>query len=289
MSPLPLTLDPAPPVLAARPAPFSQAELAAFKAAVGPRLGLDLDAYKPRQMERRITALLYRSGARSLGELRAQLEASPRRLAAFVDGLTINVSEFLRDPEQFRLLGERVLPELLAGHERLCVWSAGCSMGAELYSVGMWLERLGALDRAELVGSDLDRTILARAEAGLYAGHELQGVEPAWRERYFQPAGAQFRFQGEAIRARTRFVAHDLLGAPPVTGCQLILCRNVVIYLSEPSKQKLYRAFQAALAPGGVLFVGSSERIFGHREFGFEAIAPFFYRKPAGATPGKEA
>ncbi len=286
---MPLTLDPAPPALAARQAPFTQAELAAFKATVGPLVGVDLEAYKPRQMERRITALLYRSNARSLDELHAQIQASPERLAAFVDGLTINVSEFLRNPEKFQELGEHVLPELLARHERLRIWSAGCSMGAELYSIGMWLEQLGALARCELIGTDLDRAILARAEAGLYGAHELQGVPAEWRERYFQPAGGQFRFQGEPIRARARFEAHNLLADPPLAGCHLILCRNVVIYLNEASKQKLYRAFAASLEPGGVLFVGNTERIFGHRELGFEAFAPFFYRKPMLAVPGKEA
>lgn len=294
VSPLPLTLDPAPPALVARPAPFTPAELAAFKAAVGPMVGLDLDAYKPRQMERRITALLYRLNARTLEELRAQIAGSPQRLAAFVDGLTINVSEFLRNPEKFQELGERVLPELLARHGTLRIWSAGCSMGAELYSVGMWLEALGALDRCELVGTDLDRGVLKRAEAGVYAPHEVQGVPEAWRQRYFEPTGAgQLRFAGEAIRARTRFEAHNLLADPPIAGCHLVLCRNVVIYLNEASKQRLYRAFGQALVPGGVLFVGSTERIFGYRDLGFEALAPFFYRKPDVRRPevgaGKEA
>lgn len=284
VSPLSLTADQAQPALAARPAPFTQEELAAFKAAMAPLVGLDLEAYKPRQMERRITALLYRSNARTLGELRAQLEASPQRLEAFVDGLTINVSEFLRNPEKFQELGEQVLPALLARHERLRIWSAGCSMGAELYSIGMWLEALGALERCELVGTDLDRGILARAEAGLYGAHEIQGVPEAWRQRYFQAEDGQHRFVGEAIRRQTRFAAHNLLDAPPVADCHLITCRNVVIYLNEASKQKLYRAFAEALVPGGVLFVGNTERIFGHREIGFEALAPFFYRKPLAAA-----
>jgi chemotaxis protein methyltransferase CheR len=284
-----LTTDPVPPALAVRPAPFAPDELAAFKAAVGPLVGLDLGAYKPRQMERRITALLYRSNARSLDELRTQLETSPQRLQAFVDGLTINVSEFLRNPERFAELGERILPDLLARHGTLRIWSAGCSMGAELYSVGMWLEKLGMLDRCELVGTDLDRAIVARAEAGLYGPHEIQGVPEAWRERYFVAEGAQFRFTGDAIRARSRFACHNLLADPPVAGCHLILCRNVVIYLNEASKQQLYRGFQQALVPGGVLFVGNTERIFGHRELGFEALAPFFYRKPDGPDAGKEA
>ena len=285
---MPLSLDPAQPAFAARPAPFSQEELATFKTAVGPLVGLDLEAYKPRQMERRITALLYRSNARTLTDLRAQLEASPERLAAFVDGLTINVSEFLRNPEKFEELGERVLPELLARHERLRVWSAGCSMGAELYSVGMWLERLGALERCELVGTDLDRGILARAEAGVYGAHEVQGVPDAWRERYFRAEEGQLRFQGPAIRQQARFAAHNLLDDPPIAGCHLILCRNVVIYLNEAGKLKLYRAFAEALVPGGVLFVGNTERIFGHRELGLEPLAPFFYRKP-GPTVAEKA
>lgn len=277
------SIQPQMPAERAPDAPFSPEELARFKSRVAPLTGVDLEAYKPRQMERRITALFYRANAKSLEELYQQLEASPERLEAFIDGLTINVSEFFRDPDHFETLGTQILPELLTAFPTIRVWSAGCAAGCELFTVGMWLERLGALDRAELVGTDLDRGVLARARSAqtVYASHESQAIPEPWRASHFEAEGAGLRFVSPGVRAQTRFESHNLLSDPPVASCQLIVCRNVVIYFNDASKQHLFRSFADALVPGGVLFVGSTERIFAHRELGFEPIAPFFYRKRA--------
>lgn len=278
------SIQPQPPAERALDAPFSPDELARFKSRVAPLAGVDLEAYRPRQMERRITALFYRASAKSLEELYGQLQASPERLEAFIDGLTINVSEFARDPDHFATLGTRILPELLAAFPALRVWSAGCAAGCELYTVGMWLEQLGALARSELIGTDLDRGVLARARSAhtVYAPHEVQAIQPAWRASHFEADGPGLRFTGPAIRARARFETHNLLSDPPIAPVQLILCRNVVIYLNDASKQQLFRDFATALSPGGVLFVGSTEQIFAHRELGLEPIAPCFYRKRVG-------
>jgi chemotaxis protein methyltransferase CheR len=263
-----------------RPPLFTSEELVAFKAQIAPLIGVDLDAYKPRQIERRITALLCRAGAKTLLEFSRLLEGDAHSLAEFVDGLTINVSEFFRNPEKWEeLVG--VLDELLGLHARLKIWSAGCSMGAELYSVGILLAEMKALDRVELVGTDLDRGSLAQAALGLYGAHELKSVSPERLARYFRPEGARFRFEAPQIQARTRFAQRNLLVDAPEADCHLILCRNVVIYLNEASKLHLYRGFHQALVPGGVLFVGGTERIFTYRELGYDARAAFFYQKPA--------
>ncbi|MDB5097845.1 MAG: cheR, partial [Cyanobacteria bacterium RYN_339] len=279
---VPSTVRPATPVagtVGARPPLFTPEELVAFKERVAPLIGVDVGAYKPRQIERRIAALFCRAGVKTLSDFADVLQADPRRLADFVDGLTINVSEFFRNPEKWEELATTVLPALLERHAHLKVWSAGCSMGAELYTLGMVLAEMGALDRVTLIGTDLDRASLVRAEAGLYGAHEVPGVSPERLARYFTPEGNQQRLLAPEIRARSRFYRQDLLSEEPELDCHLILCRNVVIYLNEESKLKLYRQFRRALAPGGVLFVGGTERIFGHRELGFDLLAPFFYQR----------
>lgn len=265
---------------ASRPPLFTPEELAEFKARVSPLIGLDLHAYKPRQMERRVAALMSRANAPTLQALYAQLATDPARLGAFVNGLMINVTEFFRNPEKFEELASHILPDLLARFERVKVWSAGCSVGAELYTVGIVLERMGALDRAELVGTDLDDEAIAKAREGVYTPHEVQSLPQETLARYFETDGHRYRFTGEAIKARTRFERQNLLTAPPEPQCHLVLCRNVVIYLNDQSKRVLYRAFRDALVPGGVLFVGNTERIFDCRELGLKQVAPFFYQKP---------
>lgn len=265
-----------------RPPMFSDEELEAFKAKVSPLISIDLADYKPRQIERRIAALMSRTHASTLDEFHDRLVAEPERLQDFIDGLMINVTEFFRNPERFEDLRSRVLPALLAEHGTIRVWSAGCSLGAELLSVGVILEELGALDSCELIGTDVDHGIIERARQGLFTQHELQTLPEGYYDRYFTPDGNGHRFTGSAIMARTRYETHNLLTEPPLEGCHLIMCRNVVIYFSGESKQRLYQKFVSALVPGGVLFVGSTERIFEYRELGLQLLAPFFYQKPLG-------
>lgn len=267
------------PIVPERPPLFSPEELQAFKSRVSPLIGLDLDAYKPRQMERRITALMYRAKLFSLDNLYDQLSSDPLKLYDFICGLTINVTEFFRNPERYEVLEQQILPELLARFDRLKIWSAGCSNGAELYTVGILLESLGALDRCELVGTDLDGKIIQKAEVGLYHDYEVKAVPPAVMDRYFQAEGPLFRFTGEAIRRRCHFTTQNLLDDAPELNCHLIVCRNVVIYFNEDGKRRLYQRFEQGLEPGGVLFVGNTERIFEHRELGFTLASPFFYQK----------
>lgn len=272
--------SPSPPSLPVAPAPlFTPEELAEFKAQVSGLIDLDLNAYKPRQVERRITALMHRASMTNLSEFYRLLRTDDTRLQDFKNGLTINVSSFFRDTARFEELEQRVLPDLLTEFPRLRIWSAGCSMGAELYSVGLVLQRLGALDRCELIGTDWDAQILERAQAGHYHPHELEGLEPEIMAMNFAPLGKMWAFTNEAVKARASFMRHNLLADSPVPHCQLVMCRNVVIYLNLEGKATLYERFREALAPGGVLFVGNTERIFDHRALGFELSSPYFYRR----------
>lgn len=256
-----------------------------FKRRIAPWVKLDLDQYKPRQMERRIRAMMSRAKIDTLDAYFDLLREDSGRLQEFIDGLTINVSEFFRNPEKFDELENEVLPELLARFERLKIWSAGCSSGAELASVAILLDRLQALDRVELVGTDIDRGILARASEGFYHSYEIKNLSAQDLERYFTPVEARGAEAG-SVRMRPELLRHlsyhpqNLLEDPPLASCHLILCRNVVIYFTQESKDKLYREFYGALERGGMLFIGGTERILDFREMGFQQPRPFFYVKP---------
>lgn len=254
-----------------------------FKRRIAPWVKLDLDQYKPTQMERRVRAMMSRSKIGSFGAYYDLLKAEPDRLQEFVDGLTINVSEFFRNPEKFEELEREILPGLLSRFDRLKIWSAGCSSGAELSSVAIVLDRLGGLERAELIGTDIDRSILDRASGGLYFPYELKNVSPADRERYFTPVDGHepgtLRLRGDLLRHLT-YRSQNLLEDPALPNCHMILCRNVVIYFTQESKDKLYRTFFRALEPGGMLFIGGTERILDYRDLGFQQPRPFFYLKP---------
>lgn len=242
-------------------------------------LDINLDHYKDVQMRRRLDSWLVRSGAASWTEYLKRVRADAEERARFRDYLTINVSAFFRDPERWRDLRERVLPGLLKAAPRLRVWSAGCSIGPEPYSLAILLDELTPGRRHTLLATDLDRGALARARArGPFTADDVENVSAAQRAQYFQPGGPPF-FVGEALPRRIEFREHNLVAGESEDGFDLIVCRNVVIYFTEAAKAALYRKFHAALKPGGVLFVGGTEIIPRALENGFRSYGISFYRK----------
>ncbi|MCS7235325.1 MAG: protein-glutamate O-methyltransferase CheR [Armatimonadota bacterium] len=253
-------------------------EYAALAHLLRKHVGLDLSAYRPEQVERRLAGALQRMGLRNVDELLVRAREDPAVLEELVDRLTINVSEFFRNPELFAVLRERVLPELRERFGALRVWSAGCSNGAEAYSVAMLLAEVDPRGAWSVLGTDIDRQVLAQAEVARYREEDVRHVTPARRQRFLVRDGDSWRVH-PSLRGRVRFRRHDLLRDPFGGPWHLVLCRNVVIYFTEEAKRALYRRFSDALAPGGYLFVGAAEQVTGARELGLEPVYPFFYRR----------
>jgi len=250
-----------------------------FKQKLFNKSAIDLNQYKPAQMQRRITNFYTRHGAKTYVEFFSKIESDSRLYKEFVDFLTINVTEFFRTPEKFVELEEKVIPELLSASPRLNIWSAGCSIGAEPYSLAMILMDKAPHSKHRILASDLDVEMLAKAKAGSYAPGDLKNIAPARLNRHFSKVNDNFIISDD-VKSRVEFVRHNLLLDKFECGFDLILCRNVVIYFTEEAKDALYRRFFAALKPGGVFFVGGTEAILNFREIGFQHYLPFFYRKP---------
>jgi chemotaxis protein methyltransferase CheR len=243
--------------------------------------GLDLTSYKAPQMHRRLSALLQKRKIVSFAEYARVLEADAERRQEFKDYVTINVSEFFRDADRFAALERNVLPSLLASGQGLRVWSAGCSMGAEPYSLSIVLNEQAPGRNHTILGTDIDQTILDRARAGSgYLASDLRNAG-AERIRKWFVATPDGKFSvGPGPRTAIRFQKHDLLrDAYPRGPFDLIACRNVVIYFTEEAKDRIYQGFVATLAPGGVLFVGGTEAIMRPQALGLTVLAPGFYRK----------
>lgn len=253
-------------------------EYAALAQLLKQRTGLDLGSYRPEQVGRRLAGALQRMGLGSVEELVARAHRDPGVLDELVDRLTINVSEFFRNPELFQVLRDRVLPELRERFGSLRVWSAGCSNGAEPYSVAMLLAEVDPGGAWSVLGTDIDRQVLAQAAEGRYRDEDVRHVSPARRARFLVREGDGWRVH-PSLQKRVRFRRHDLLRDPFGGPWHLILCRNVVIYFTEEAKRTLYRRFAESLLPGGYLFVGAAEQVAGARELGFEPAHPFFYRR----------
>ncbi len=250
-----------------------------FKQKLHVKSGINLNDYKPAQMQRRIGNMMSRHGASSYVDFFGKLETNPKLYKDFIDFLTINVTEFFRTPEKFDELEKKVIPDLLKQSAKLNIWSAGCSIGAEPYSLAIMLNELTPHTRHRILATDLDVEMLAKAKQGSYTANELKNIPPARLTKYFKQADGIATIS-EDMRARVEFGRHNLLVDKFETGFDLILCRNVVIYFTEEAKDGLYRRFFAALKPGGVLFVGGTEAILNFRDIGFNHYLPFFYRKP---------
>ncbi len=250
-----------------------------FKRRLKAKTSIDLDLYKENQMQRRLHNLRMRNNRSSLVDLFQYVEADKERFRKFIEYLTINVSEFFRTPDKFSELEARVIPDLLSKTPRLNIWSAGCSIGAEPYSLAIILKERTPLTKHRILATDLDVQILARARAGYYMENEIKNIPPNRKDKYFQKRDDKWYVDSD-IKSRIEFKRHNLLLDPFESGFHLILCRNVVIYFTEEAKDKLYRRFFAALRPGGVLFVGGTEAILNFRDMGYESYLPFFYRKP---------
>lgn len=248
--------------------------------------GVNLDCYKNEQMQRRLQAALVKSGYTSWPAYLRAIQHDPDEIGRLRDALTINVTTFFRDPDKYQYLQDTVLPELRRGRPSLCVWSAGCSRGHEPYSLAILLaEATSPYSPHRIIATDIDQSALDWAQAGgPYTEEELAHTPTPWLHRYFVAQDRGY-WVSRQLRKRITFCQHNLLAEPffpagiEEGGCDLIVCRNVVIYFMPEVKEQLYRRFQRALRPGGVLFIGGTEMITKAAEMGFEMMAMSFYRR----------
>ena len=251
-----------------------------FKTRFNTKASIDLNQYKPAQMQRRISNLMTRHNVTKYMEFFQLIDKDEALYRYFIDYLTINVTEFFRTPEKFVELEQKVIPDLMQQSPRLKIWSAGCSTGAEPYSFSIMMSDVTPRVKHQILASDLDMKMLAKAKEGVYQNNELKNVSPARLAKYFKKMDTDHHGVMPEVKEGITFQHHNLLLDKYDSGFDLISCRNVVIYFTEEAKDKLYRRFLAALRPGGVLFVGGTEAILNFRDIGFQHYIPFFYRKP---------
>jgi chemotaxis protein methyltransferase CheR len=250
-------------------------------------IGIDLSAYRPGQMERRLRSFAERGGMKDLDEYLDHLRKDEKARDRFKDRMTINVSELFRNPERWQELEKDVIPELSKAGGGLRVWSAGCSYGAEPYSLAILLRELLPGRRNEVTATDIDLGVLERAKQGSFSGNDLRNVSAPRRKKWFEAPREDGGARAVAeLRSSIKFGRLDLLKDRFPARQDLILCRNVVIYFEEDAKQEIFRGFFEALRPGGYLLVGSTERINRSEEMGWVKGGTFLYQKPAEESSG---
>lgn len=250
-----------------------------FKTDVFRLTRIDLNAYKERQMKRRIDSLIAKNHCNTYKDYIALLKKDKVLFDEFVNYLTINVSEFYRNPDQWKILEKEILPELLKKTSMLRIWSAACSTGDEPYSLAMLLSKFMPLSRIKIIATDIDLQVLDKARMGLYNVKSLKGLPEEFLKKYFTKVNDQSYQINDEIKKCVDFKQHNLLKDIYPTMCDLIVCRNVLIYFTDEAKNEIYKKFNASLKQNGCLFVGSTEQIIQPDKLGYQTTRPFFYQK----------
>jgi chemotaxis protein methyltransferase CheR len=240
--------------------------------------GIDLLQYRRPQMERRLRSYWARLGISKLTDALPLLRRDAAQLDDLLDRVTINVSQLWRHPDQWTQLEGGLLAELAAAGP-VRAWSAGCSYGAEAFTLAAVCRDAIPSASVRILGTDIDRRMVARAKAGEFSEADARTAPRAALERWFERTPAGWRAK-PALRSMAIFEVGDLLKLrPPRSSYELIMCRNTVIYFADVIRDQLHATFAHALAPGGLIVVGGTERISDPAGLGLRPVQPFIYRK----------
>ncbi len=242
-------------------------EVELFVRAMQLRHGYDFSGYAPASLKRRVRQLALRLESGSISALTGRLLHEPTLLPQLLEGLSVPVSDMFRDPAVFRVLREQVLP-VLASYPHINIWQAGCANGEEVYSLAILLEEAGLYARSRIYATDLSAGALQRAEEGIYSTREAR----QWSRNY-QAAGGKHSLADyysarydllkldRRLRRNVTFAQHNLVSDKVFCEAQLVLCRNVLIYFSNPLQDRCLQLFGESLVRGGFLCLGMRESI----------------------------
>lgn len=250
-----------------------------FKKQVNSLVNIDLNYYKEKQMKRRISSLISRNKFKDFDDYFEGLKVDKVLLEQFINYLTINVSEFYRNPSQWDVLEKHIIPKLLEGNKKgLKIWSSACSTGEEPYSLVMMLTNFFPLKEIKIIATDIDDEAINKAKVGLYSEKSLANLPKGFKEKYFDNIQGSFKIKDD-IKKCVEFKKMDLLKDSFPSNMDLITCRNVMIYFTEEAKELLYSKFHKALNNEGILFVGSTEQIIMPEKYNLTSARTFFYKK----------
>ncbi len=182
--------------------------------------------------------------------------------------ITVGETYFYRDPKQFEFIKEAVFPTF--GHA-LRVWSAGCSTGEEAYTLAIALEQCGLESRSQVLGSDISPAAIATAREGVYGDWSFREIDSMWRARYFTRAAKNRWKIVPRFSARVTFESRNLANATSPDGFDVILCRNVLMYLESDVVARVTSLLLSALREGGWLFTSPSDPMVSESE-GIEIV-----------------
>jgi len=238
------------------------------------RYGYDFTEYSRASLHRRVQRLFMSDKFSVFAIFRQRLLEDQLYFKRFVEEITVNVTEMLRDPGFYRTLRTTILP-ILATYPFIRIWHAGCSTGEEVYSMAILLKEAGLLHKSLLYGTDINPLVIEKANKGIFPINQMQ----KYSENYIQSGGLKdfssyytanyhlAKFDG-SLMEKMIFSTHNLVSDFSFNEFQLILCRNVLIYFEKDLQSKVFNLFDNSLENFGYLALGSRESLR------FSPIAP---------------
>ena len=242
-------------------------EVHLFIEAMRLRHGYDFRHYARGSIKRRVLGLLDVFGVERIADLLPAVLYDPDFPARAISRLSVPVSEMFRDPEEFQVLRERVIPELRSWPQ-IIVWLAGCATGEEAYSLAILLKEEGLYERCQIFATDINDEALAKAEEGVYSLAHLREAEENYRRagggftlsRYYQTS-YEYGIVDRALKSNIVFAHHNLVSDGVFCEVHLILCRNVFIYFDKTLQNRVIKLFADSFARGGFLCLGTKESL----------------------------
>jgi chemotaxis protein methyltransferase CheR len=267
--------------------PLSRSQFSEICRLVNERCGICLQNGKESLVKSRLAKRLRHLGLTSFSQYLKYLDddRSRQELGSMIDALTTNKTSFFREFQHFEFIRSKILPELRVSHSPGTFWSAGCSTGEEPFSLAILLkEELPEADskRCRILATDISQTVLERARAAVYAEEAIPNAYAALLAKHLirtQSNPAPLYQISDRVRSMVRFAHLNLADRWPMQGpFDLILCRNVMIYFDQETRQKLVHRFWELVKPGGYLFVGHSESLLSS-SIEFKYVEPAVYIK----------
>jgi two-component system, chemotaxis family, CheB/CheR fusion protein len=229
--------------------------------------GLDFSGYKPATLKRRMLRRMALHNLDRLEDYGDYLQTEPQEVDELYRDLLINVTSFFRDPFVFTALKSKVFPAIIQSKDpgsSLRIWIAGCSTGEEVYSLAICLLEYLAEQNIRLpiqiFATDISEVAIDRARLGIYKPGQINGISAERLSRFFVEVEDGYQI-GKSVRELCIFAKQNLIADPPFSQLDLIICRNVLIYLGAELQKRLMPIFHYALKPNGCLILGTAETI----------------------------
>lgn len=270
---------------------LSDAELTAITKLLRDRRRFDLGQYKDRCICRRIAKRLRSCQMPDFDSYLTRLEMDSDELDTLLATISIHVSQFFRNPDTFRILEQKILPDLCrraraSGRTDLTLWSAGCASGEEAYSLALLVDDLTATDLdIRVIATDISKPVLETARSGKFESTRLKEVPSVVLEKYFRVENGRYQLI-DRIRNKVEFLRHNIMTDSPYPAADLILCRNVMIYFTRPEQERILFRFAEILPEHGALVLGRSETMTGKIRGYYQSEFPVerIYRRTAEAV-----